>query len=375
MKKLLQILPMPCVIKKYGHLGYFLLIAFLFVLSCRKDQSSDMTPTPYQLEMPTHFPQMPIPADNPLTVEGVELGRHLFYDKLLSRDNSVSCASCHHQVNAFSDPNVLSIGIDGLIGSRQSMALVNMGWQQFFFWDGRVSTLEEQIFHPVLDPVEMDNTWSEVVKRLRQHNKYPQMFYKAFGEPGIDSVKASKAIAQFIRTMVSAESKFDLIYKWANGIPLSTQEAILFQQITPEELAGYDLFMSLNGADCMHCHNGPLMQVQIYSNNGLDAEFSDIGRMGVTGNPNDKGRFKVPTLRNIGYTAPYMHDGRFATLEEVIDHYSHGLVWSPTIDTNMEFISHGGVQLSAQEKIFLKAFLLTLNDPKFITNPKFSNPH
>jgi cytochrome c peroxidase len=375
MKKLLQILPMPCVIKKYGHFGYFLLIAFLFVLSCRKDKSSDMTPTPYQLEIPAHFPQMPIPADNPLTVEGVELGRHLFYDKLLSRDNSVSCASCHHQVNAFSDPNVLSIGVGGAVGTRQSMALVNMGWQQFFFWDGRVSTLEEQIFHPIVDPVEMDNTWSEVVKRLREHNKYPQMFYKAFGEPGIDSVKASKAIAQFVRTMVSAESKFDLIYKWANGIPLSAQEAILFQQITPEELAGYDLFMSLNGADCMHCHNGPLMQVQIYSNNGLDAEFSDIGRMGVTGNPNDKGRFKVPTLRNIGYTAPYMHDGRFATLEEVIDHYSHGLVWSPTIDTNMEFISHGGVQLSAQEKIFLKAFLLTLNDPKFITNPKFSNPH
>lgn len=366
---------MPCVIKKYGHLGYFLLIAFLFVLSCRKDKSSDFEPTPYNLEIPAHFPQMPIPADNPLTVEGIELGRHLFYDKLLSRDNTISCASCHHQVNAFSDPNVVSIGVDGATGTRQSMALVNMGWQQFFFWDGRVSTLEEQIFHPVLDPVEMDNTWAEIVTRLRQHDKYPQMFYKAFGAPGIDSVKASKAIAQFIRTMVSAESKFDLIYKWANGIPLSVQEAILFQQITPEELAGYDLFMSLNGADCMHCHNGPLMQVQIHSNNGLDAEFTDIGRMGVTGNPNDKGRFKVPTLRNIGYSAPYMHDGRFATLEEVIDHYSHGLVWSPTIDTNMEFVSHGGVQLSAQEKLFLKAFLLTLNDPKFISNPKFSNPH
>jgi cytochrome c peroxidase len=366
---------MHCVIKKYGHFGYFFLIAFLFVLSCRKDKTSDLQPTPYNLEIPSHFPQMPIPADNPLTEEGVELGRHLFYDKLLSIDNTVSCASCHHQVNAFSDPNVLSVGVGGAVGTRQSMALVNMGWQQFFFWDGRVSTLEEQIFHPVLDPVEMDNTWAEVENRLRQHEKYPQMFYRAFGEPGIDSVKASKAIAQFIRTMVSAESKFDLIYKYANGIPLSSQEAILFQQITPEELAGYDLFMSLNGADCMHCHNGPLMQVQIYSNNGLDATFTDLGRYNVTGNPNDKGRFKVPTLRNIGYTAPYMHDGRFATLDEVINHYSHGLVWSPTIDTNMEFITHGGVQLTNQEKAFLKAFLLTMNDPNFITNPKFSNPH
>jgi cytochrome c peroxidase len=375
MKKLQQTLLMPYVIKKYGHFGYFLVIAFLFVLSCRKDQTPDMEPTPYNLEIPSHFPQMNIPADNPMTVEGVELGRHLFYDKILSRDNTVSCASCHHQVNAFSDPNTVSVGVDGLTGTRQSMALINMGWQQFFFWDGRVSTLEQQIFHPIRDPVEMDNTWAEVETRLRNHNKYPQMFYKAFGEPGIDSVKASKAIAQFIRTMISAESKFDLIYKYANGIPFTSNEAILFQQVTPEELAGYDLFMSLNGADCMHCHNGPLMQVQIYSNNGMDATFTDLGRYNVTGNPNDQGRFKVPTLRNIGYTAPYMHDGRFATLDDVINHYSHGLVWSPTIDTNMEFVVHGGVQLTEEEKSYLKAFLLTLNDPKFITNPKFSNPH
>lgn len=374
MKKLQQISKMRFV-RKIMHLGIIPLMLFFFVLSCRKDKPSEYDPTPYDLKIPSHFPQMQIPADNPMTVEGVELGRHLFYDKILSRDNSVSCASCHHQVNAFSDPNVFSIGIDGLLGIRQSMALVNMGWQQFFFWDGRVSTLEEQIFHPVRDPVEMDNTWIQVENRLRNHDKYPQMFFKAFGEPGVDSVKASKAIAQFLRTMISAESKFDLIYKYSNGIPLTSQEAIDFQTITPEELGGFDVFMSLNGGDCLHCHNGPLMQVQIFSNNGLDATFNDIGRKGVTGNPNDAGRFKVPTLRNIGYTAPYMHDGRFATLDDVINHYSHGLVWSPTIDTNMEFINHGGVQLNAQEKAMLKAFLLTFNDPKFITNPKFSNPH
>jgi cytochrome c peroxidase len=291
MKKLLQILHMRYGIKKYGHLSYIAVMALLFALSCRKDATSDLEPTPYNLEIPSHFPQMQIPVDNPLTVEGVELGRHLFYDKILSRDNTVSCASCHFQVNAFSDPNVFSVGVDGALGTRQSMALVNLGWERFFFWDGRASTLEQQIFHPIVDPVEMDNTWTEVERRLRQHEKYPQMFFKAFGEPGVDSVKASKAIAQFIRTMVSAESKFDLIYKFANGIPLSSQEAILFQQITPEELAGYDLFMSLNGADCMHCHNGPLMQVQVFSNNGLDAEFNDLGRYHVTGNPNDKGRF------------------------------------------------------------------------------------
>jgi cytochrome c peroxidase len=299
----------------------------------------------------------------------------LFYDNLLSRDNTVSCASCHLQEKGFSDPNIFSVGVDGLVGTRQSMALINMGWQQFFFWDGRVSTLEEQIFHPVRDPVEMDNTWSEVETRLSNHEKYPLMFHKAYGEPGVDSVKAVKAIAQFLRTLNSYESKFDLIYKFTYGIPMSPQEQIDFQEVTPEELAGFDVFMSLNGGDCLHCHIGPLMQVQIFSNNGLDETFTDLGLGGITGNSTDMGRFKVPTLRNIGYTAPYMHDGRFQTLEEVIDHYSHGVVFSPTIDTNMEFVDVGGVQLSQLEKDLLLAFLLTLNDEKFITNPKFSNPH
>lgn len=375
MKKLSKTSRMRCAITKHSHLFLIPVLLLVFVLSCRKDGASEFEPTPYALKIPSHFPQMQIPADNPLTEEGVELGRHLFYDKLLSRDNSISCASCHHQINAFSDPNTLSIGVDGQLGTRQSMALVNLGWQQFFFWDGRVATLEELVFHPVVDPVEMDNTWTEVETRLRNHDKYPQMFFKAFGEVGVDSVKASKAIAQFLRTMISAESKFDLIYKFVNGIPLDANEAIAFQQVTPEELAGFDIFMSLDGGDCLHCHIGPFMQVQIFSNNGMDQTFSDPGRKSVTGNPNDEGRFKVPTLRNIGYTAPYMHDGRFNTLDEVIDHYSHGVVWSPTIDTNMEFVSHGGVQLNAQEKAFLKAFLLTMNDEKFITNPKFSNPH
>lgn len=362
-------------IKKYKHLGVFFALLFIFIASCRKDKPSDFTPTPYKLEIPAHFPQMEIPADNPLTVEGIELGRHLFYDKILSRDNTVSCASCHHQEKGFSDPNIVSVGIEGRTGNRQSMALINMGWQKFFFWDGRSATLEDQIFHPIADSVEMDNTWNEVEQRLRYHPKYPEMFMKAYGTPGIDSVRTVKAIAQFVRTLISYQSKFDLIYKFTYGIPLSAQEQFDFQGVTPEELAGFDLFMSLNGADCLHCHIGPLMQVQIYSNNGLDETFSDLGRGGVTGNPAEMGRFKVPTLRNIGYTAPYMHDGRFQTLEEVINHYSHGVVFSSTIDTNMEFVDVGGVQLNAQEKALLKTFLLTLNDEKFITNPKFSNPH
>ena len=350
-------------------------ILFFLAVSCRKDKVSEFDPTPYALQIPAHFPNMPIPADNPMTVEGVELGRFLFYETKLSGDNSMSCATCHLQSAGFSDPNQFSTGITGAVGDRNSMALINLGWQQFFFWDGRAATLEEQLLEPVPNPIEMNQSWTDAVNKLRADPKYPEMFAKAFGENGIDSIKVTKALAQFLRTMISAESKYDVMYKYQNGLQLTPAEQQIYTNITLEEWAGYDLFLSLNGADCLHCHNGPLMQVQIFSNNGLDASFSDQGRMGVTGNAADNGRFKVPTLRNIAFTGPYMHDGRFETLDDVIDHYSSGVVQSETIDPMMEFVHMGGVQLNNEEKQFLKAFLLCLSDENFINNPKFSNPH
>jgi cytochrome c peroxidase len=354
---------------------FVVVFSFLFLLvACRKDKA-DYTPTPYQLKIPAHFPDMIIPSDNPMTVEGVELGRFLFYEKQLSGDNSMNCASCHMPQNAFSDPNQYSVGIDGISGNRQSMALINIGWENFFFWDGRETTLESQIIEPVSNPIEMHQSWKDAIHKLNADVKYRNRFFRAFGEEGVDSVKATKAIAQFIRTMISSESKFDVMYKFENNMVLSTAEQSLLSTIDLDEWAGYDLFKSLNGADCFHCHNGPLMRVKKFSNNGLDAAFSDLGRGGVTQNPEDYGKFKVTTLRNIALTAPYMHDGRFTTLDEVIEHYSSGIHMSPTIDPLIEFANQGGVQLDAQEKYLLKKFLLTLSDYNFINNPSFKDPN
>lgn len=339
--------------------------------ACKKDKVG-YGPTPYQLDIPSHFPAMQIPADNPMTEEGVALGRRLFYEPKLSLDNSISCASCHSPQTAFSDDKPVSTGVNGAIGTRQSMALVNLGWQNFFFWDGRAKTLEQQILEPVPNPVEMHQSWEKAVEKLNADMTYRNDFFKAFGEEGIDKEKASKAIAQFLRTMISGNSRFDVMYKIENSLPLSAADQQV--SITPQEWAGYDLFKSLNGADCFHCHNGPLMQVQKFSNNGLDHSFADPGRQGVTGNPNDLGRFKVPTLRNIELSGPYMHDGRFQTLDQVIEHYSSGVVQSPTIDPLIEFASQGGVQLDAEQKYLLKTFLKTLTDHQFINNPKFQHP-
>jgi len=343
--------------------------------SCRKDNTRYL-PTPYNLEIPSHFPDMIIPADNPMTVEGVELGRFLFYEKRLSGDNTQSCASCHLPSASFSDPNQYSTGIDGIQGNRHSMALVNLGWEDFFFWDGRKTTLETQILEPVPNPIEMHQSWKRTVEKLNADVNYRNRFFKAFGEEGIDSTKATKAIAQFIRTLISGESKFDVMYKYENNLSLNSSEQAILQTVDVEEWAGYDLFKSLNGADCFHCHNGPLMRVKKFSNNGLmPNSVDDRGRAGVTNNPEDNYKFKVPTLRNIALTAPYMHDGRFATLDEVIEHYSSGIHMSPTIDPLIEFGSQGGVQLDAQEKYLLKKFLLTLTDQKFVLNPNFQDPN
>ena len=354
----------------------YLLLIFVGVVlffSCKKDKVG-YTPTPYNLQIPSHFPDMIIPADNPMTVEGVELGRYLFYEKLLSGDNSMSCASCHSPSSAYSDPNQFSTGIDGLQGSRNSMVLINLGWNDYFFWDGRAKTLEEQILMPVRDPVEMHEEWARAISELQQDVEYRNRFYRAFNTSTIDSLNAAKAIAQFLRTMISGNSKYDIMYKYENGIPLSASDQSIYSSVTVSEWAGYDLFKSLNGADCFHCHNGPLMKVKKFSNNGLDATFTDLGRGAVTGNPDDNGKFKVPTLRNIEYSAPYMHDGRLATLDDVINHYSHFIQVSPTIDPLIEFANQGGVQLDSQEKDLLKQFLLTLSDEEFINNPNFREP-
>ena len=350
---------------------FFLVCCAFF--SCRKE-SVEYIATPYTIAIPSHFSQMNIPLDNPMTKEGVELGRFLFYEKKLSGDNTMSCASCHQINSAFADNVDKPVGIDGIAGERNSMPLFNLGWDDFFTWDGRKSSLEEQILEPVPNPIEMHLEWKDAVSKLQLDVYYRNEFFKAFGEEGIDSTKVAKAIAQFIRTIISSTSTFDVMYKFENGLSLTDTENQTLQNIEAETWAGYDLFKSLNGADCFHCHNGPLMRVKKFSNNGLDISFADSGRAIATLNPEDIGKFKVPSLRNLSATGPYMHDGRFNTIEEVIEHYSTGIQPSATIDPLIEYADQGGVQLDTEEKQWLKKFLLSLNDTIFINNPNFEDP-
>ena len=351
----------------------FFIVVLSFLTSCRKEKVS-FIPTPYAIDIPSHFPQMNIPEDNPMTEEGIELGRFLFYETKLSGDNTMSCASCHQLNSSFADNVALPLGIQGIAGTRNSMPLFNLGWDDFFTWDGRKTSLEGQILEPVPNPIEMHLKWTDAVDKLQLDVEYRNKFFRAFGEEGIDSIKVAKSIAQFIRTIISANSTFDVMYKFENGLPLTTSENSTLGNIEAEVWAGYDLFKSLNGADCFHCHNGPLMRVKKFSNNGLDMVFSDQGRALVTQNINDEGKFKVPSLRNLSATGPYMHDGRFNSLEEVIEHYSTGIQQSETLDPLIEFANQGGVQLDELEKQWLKKFLLSLNDTTYINNPKFKDP-
>lgn len=327
-------------------------------------------PTPAPLNIPQLFADniLPpiIPLDNPQTVEGIALGKKLFFEKKLSADGTQACASCHAPNNSFTDVNQFSVGIDGIAGTRNSMPLFNLAWNydNRFFWDGRSLGLEKQALEPVIDPIEMHNTWENAVQTLQNDTEYPDLFYAAFGTTTIDEDLVTKALAQFERTIISGNSRFD---KHLRG------EITL----TPSELNGFNVFMDENKGDCFHCHgnaNNPLWTDNDFHNNGLDATFLDLGLGKITGDPNDNGKFKSPSLRNLKFTAPYMHDGRFATLDDVINHYSEGLVNSPTIDPLMKSVNEGGVQLSNEDKTDLKAFLLSLTDEEFINNPDFSSP-
>jgi len=327
-------------------------------------------PTPAPLQIPQMFATLInppfIPNDNPQTVEGIALGRRLFYDPILSGDSTQACASCHMPFKAWGQSTQFATGITGAIGNRNSMPLFNMAWNwgNKFFWDGRANSIENQCFGAVVNPIEMNNTWQNAVASLQAHPQYPGMFQAAFGTSTIDSVLVTKAISQFERILISGNSKFD---KYLLG-----QIAL-----TPSELNGFDLYKTESGADCFHCHGLPVNALWTdndFHNNGLDSIFTDNGLGDITGNPSDNGKFKTPSLRNLLFSAPYMHDGRFATLDEVIDHYSEGLVNSSTIDPLMKSIGQGGVQLTPSEKADLKAFLLTLSEPEFIQNPDFLAP-
>lgn len=339
-------------------------------VSCSKDDGYTVTPIP--LKVPAIFEQLllppVIPANNPQTEEGVALGRKLFFDPILSGDNTMACATCHQPQNAFTDSNQFSVGIDGISGFRNSMPIYNMAWNfnEKFFWDGRAITLEEQVLEPVINPIEMHNTWPNAVSSLQNHPQYPDLFLDAFGTSTIDSNLVSKAIAQFERTLISGNSPFDRYLMGDNSA------------VTQSEINGFQIFMDESRGDCFHCHgndSNPLWTDNIFHNNGLDEVITDKGLGNVTGDPRHDGLFKSPSLRNLAYTAPYMHDGRFATLDDVINHYNEGLVYSETIDPLMKSVGEGGVHLTEEDKADLKAFLLSLSEPGFINNPDFQDPN
>ncbi len=347
------------------------ILLFISLTTCRKDNVEGVI-TPYIIDYPEvladNLPNMPIPDDNPMTKEGVQLGRKLFYDPILSADNTQACADCHSPQAGFSDTARFSVGIDGIKGDRNSMPLVNIGWAEEFFWDGRAGSLEEQAFGPVVNPIEMHNTWPDAVKALQAHPDYPPLFNSAFNTFTIDSVLVSKALSQFERTLLSGNSPVD---KYLRNEPtgLSFDDELMM-------IAGLDIFRTEVG-DCFHCHGdptNPLWTDNLFHNNGLDEVPVDLGLGAVTGNPSDNGKFKTPTVRNLLFTPPYMHDGRFETIAEVVKHYSSGLKNSPTIDPQMKKISSGGIQLTPVQQQQLVKFLECLTDSSFITNPDFQKP-
>ncbi len=358
----------------------------LFTMACQNDdelicddappmegdlEGISYDPSPYNLVIGDGLPvSMPIPEDNPLTVQGIELGRHLFYDPILSVDSSMSCSSCHGTRGSFTDNLRFSAGVDGIDGVRSSMSLLDLGFNENgFFWDGRSATLEEQALLPVEDPIELHDTWPNVVEKFKSHPDYPRMFRKAFGindRQEITKELAGKALAQFERILISSgNSRYDR----------AIRGEVFFSN---EELNGYEMFfdigVNLPDAECGHCHNIPLFTTNEYTNNGLQEaatlnDFNDVGHGAVTGDPFDNGTFRIPTLRNITLSAPYMHDGRFETLEEVIDHYNSGGKDSPNKDALVVPLG-----LTEKNKSDLLEFIKMLEDPEFNNNPAYASP-
>ena len=332
-------------------------------------------PVEVVIEAPCDFPEMEIPEDNPLTMDGVELGRFLFWDPILSADKTMSCGSCHFPEGGFTDTLAVSTGIDGIEGRRSSMALMNVGYfYNGFFWDGRAATLEDQALLPVEDPIELHHQWTNIVEEFKTHDFYPSMFRKAFGISNTNEITkelAAKAIAQFERTMVSSgQSDYDR-HRCEPGFFMSS-----------DAVEGFILFSNEigNHPGCTHCHtaSNQLFTNNNYENNGIDSvgyevedlnNFADWGRGEVTNDVFDNGKFRIPSLRNIMLSQPYMHDGRFETIGEVIEHYKTGGFSSANSNPIQQ-----PFPLTEDEKQKIIIFLEALTDATFLNNPAFSDP-
>jgi cytochrome c peroxidase len=313
--------------------------------------------TNYRFEKPAHFPEALYDfSKNPLKPEIVELGKRLFYDPILSKDSTVSCASCHSPFNAFAHTDHdLSHGIRDQIGFRNAPALFNLAWHSNFMWDGAVNHLDMQALAPISSHTEMDENISNICLKLSRSDNYQKLFNKAFGESNISGERVLKTLSQFQLSLVSAESKYDSVIR----------NLTVF---TPQEKKGYDLFLK----HCNNCHSEPLFSNFQFADNGLplDTTLNDFGRMKVTQNRTDSLKFKIPSLRNLQYSYPYMHDGRFNKLSDVLNHYVKGIENRPGLAIELE----NRIPLSSTDKVDLIAFLLTLNDKNFVFNKEYGFP-
>lgn len=325
----------------------FLLLVLGAVSSCKKDKKTDVV-TPeepaYQLELPRGFPKPDIPEDNQFTQDRIELGRQLFFDPVMSRDSTISCGSCHQTNKHFTDHLALSTGIEGRVGTRNAPSIVNMAYAPYLFWDGGNPTLEQQVLAPIDNHNELDYDVNLIVARLLRHSTYPAQFQKAYSQPP-NVYTLTRAIACYERSLIMGNSRYD------DYLQNSNQSAL-----TSSEKSGMAIFMGERG-ECFHCHGGFNFTDNSFQNNGIYSTYADSGRMRITGRLQDYGKFKVPSLRNVEKTAPYMHDGSLATLEDVVDHYNSG--GHPSI-TKSIFIQSIG--LTQQEKQDLVNFLRSLSE-------------
>lgn len=329
-------------------LGTLILISLAF--------THQMT-TPIYFEIPKGWPKPHYDfSKNPLTEEGFQLGRQLFYDPILSKDATISCASCHLQATGFTHvDHDLSHGIENRIGTRNSLTLQNLAWNTTFMWDGGVNHLEVQAIAPITSHEEMDETLENVVAKLQKSDLYPELYQKAFGTKKITGQLTLKALTQFLVMLRTSNSKYDKVLR---------NEAVF----TESEQKGYTLFKQ----NCASCHTEPLFSNNSFENNGLEVDptSNDFGRMKITQRASDSLKFKVPTLRNIQFTFPYMHDGRFSSLNEVVKHYNSGIQKSKTLSEKLQKPIH----LSDNDRTDLVAFLKTLSDHEFLFNGRFSYP-
>jgi cytochrome c peroxidase len=336
-----------------------LLTMMVAIASCRKEILEEVIEPFLGFQKPANFPE---PAyhfsTNKITKEGFELGRKLFYEPRISRNNTVSCGSCHIQSAAFTHHgHDVSHGIDDRLGKRNSPPIMNLAWNPSFMWDGGIFDLDLQPIAPITAHEEMDESLENVLAKLRAHPDYPGLFQKAFGSSEITTADFLKALSQFMLMCVSSNAKYDSVMRHEGP------------SFTADEQAGYSIFKQ----KCAGCHTEPLFTDHSFRNNGIGIGFNgDKGRYDVTLNEEDKYKFKVPSLRNLQYTAPYMHDGRFYTIEAVLDQYSDHMQPVQNLDPVLQQGGVTGIPLSASEKQYLVAFLKTLNDRQFITNKLLS---